>query len=786
MKRPLLTTLFWLLALTASFAQNEVEKTSSEGKEFWLCFMKNFREAGITDQSGRQGGLRLQLFITSSYDANVRIQVEGIQFDNSVSVKANTVVNVSIPAMAQVSAQESIERLAVHITADQPVSVYGLSSRFQTTDTYLGLPVNILGTEYRAVCYTKIQQSPEMLSGISIVATEDGTEVTIVPRAITSTGRPAGIPFKVRLSRGDVYSIVAKWEVVGNCDLTGTSISSNKKISVFSGHACAYIPPKVEACNHLIEQMPPVTTWGKHYYLGMLKERSRYTYRVIASSDSTKVFEDSKLIAILKAGEYYENLNAMKNTQITANKPIMVAQFAQGFKNGDSVGDPMMILVTPTQQFRTEYRFATPINGDWHHYVNVIAPRESLREIRLNGRPVDTTLFRLFGESRYAIGQLQVPFGTHVIKGNVPFGLYSYGFGFLKAAFDAYGNMAGQSFYDATPVVDSLPPEADDRYVKGEYQLIVRDDRVTDKGLRSVSIVQAVGLEASIPYIDEGAPQVLIKLKRQSGSDVSKLVIKAIDAEGNSSLFTICHLYDNTTSKYVYNLSKGADQECRAGGAWHAGLFLNSGSAFHRINTKFAAINSQSTFNSDAQGTSLGLGASVGYRASASLTLVGGLSFTSISGDLLSPDTSTFTVLDTASRAFVTYQEGERIRLSLPYLNASLGLEYSPRKYFYFGTGIQLSLLMSNSIVSERIILRPSQRTFPDGSTARTGSVSTLESLNSTALSAYGSVGIAYPVSYRISISAEARYNRWFGDLATESPWTLETFGLMAGARYRF
>jgi hypothetical protein len=346
--------------------------------------------------------------------------------------------------------------------------------------------------------------------------------------------------------------------------------------------------------------------------------------------------------------------------------------------------------------------------------------------------------------------------------------------------------MAGQSFYDATQVVDSLPPEADDRYVKGEYQVIVRDDRVTDKGLRSVSILQAIGLEATIPYIDEGAPQVLIKVKRQSGSDVSKLVLKAVDAEGNSSVFTICHLYDNTTSKYVYNLSKGANQECRAGGAWHAGLFLNSGSAFHRINTKFAAINSQSAFNSDAQGTNLGLSATVGYRAGSALTLIGGLSFTSITGDLLAPDTSSFTVLDTASRSFVTYQEGERIRLSLPYLNASLGLEYSPRKYFYIGTGMQLSLLMSNSIISERIILRPSQYTFPDGSTARTGSANALPSLSSTALSAYGSVGFVYPVSYSVSVSAEARYSRWFGNLATETPWTLETFGLVAGARYRF
>ncbi|MEY3385571.1 MAG: hypothetical protein RIR53_382 [Bacteroidota bacterium] len=775
-----------LFGLTVASAQVDVEKTSSEGREFWLCFMKNFREAGITDQSGRQGGLRLQLFVTSSYDATVRIRVEGIQFDNTVTVKANTVVNVSLPAMAQASAQESPERLAIHITSDQPISVYGLSSRFQTTDTYLGLPTNILGTEYRVMGYTKIQNSPEMLSELSIVATEDDTEVTIVPRAITSTGRPAGVPYKTRLTKGDVYSIVAKWEAAGNCDLTGTYIKSNKKVAVFSGHACAYIPPKVEACNHLIEQIPPISSWGKHFYLGMLKERSRYTYRVVASADSTKVFEDSKLIAILKAGEFYENLNALKNTQITASRPVLVAQFAQGFKNGDSVGDPMMIIVTPTQQFRSEYRFATPINGDWHHYVNVIAPRESIKDIRLNGRILDSTQFRLFGESRYAIGQIQVPFGTHVIRGTVPFGLYSYGFGFLKAAFDAYGNMAGQSFYDATKYVDSVPPDADDRYVKGEYQVIVRDDRIMDLGIRSVNIVQAIGLEAAIPFIDEGAPQVVVKVKRISGSDVSKLVLKATDAAGNVSLFTVCHLYDNVTSKYVFNISRGADQECVSGGAWHAGAFINAGSAFHSLNTRFAAIPSQGTFNSDAQGANIGLGGMVGYRQSESLVLLGGLSFTSVSGDLLAPDTVPFNVFDTASKEFRQYQEADRIGLSLSYLHAHVGLEYFPRKFFYVGTGLQLSLLLSNSIVSERFIMRPSGWTFADGSTVQTRDVTTLSSLNSMLVSGYGCIGLLYPVSYRVSVFTEARYTTMLTQMASESPWTLQTFGLLAGARYRF
>ena len=51
MKRIVLVAVSLVIAALAAYSQNEVEKTSSEGKEFWLCFMKNFREAGISDQS---------------------------------------------------------------------------------------------------------------------------------------------------------------------------------------------------------------------------------------------------------------------------------------------------------------------------------------------------------------------------------------------------------------------------------------------------------------------------------------------------------------------------------------------------------------------------------------------------------------------------------------------------------------------------------------------------------------------------------------------------------------
>ncbi|HLP27812.1 MAG TPA: IgGFc-binding protein [Candidatus Didemnitutus sp.] len=758
---------------------------NSEGREFWLCFMKNFRESGQRDPQNRQEALRLQLFLTSSYDATVRIEIEEIQYDNTVTIKANTVVNVQIPARAQVRAVETGERLAVHVTADTSISVYGLNSRFQTTDTFLGLPVSVLGTEYRAVGYTKL--ASDLLSAVSIVATEDETDVTIVPTVATSTGRPAGRPFVARLRKGDVYTISARWESIGSCDLTGTSITSNKKVAVFSGHNCAYVPPKIEACNHLVEQLPPVSAWGKHYYLGMLKERSKYTYRVIASQDQTKVFEDSKLVAVMKAGEFYENLNLMRHVQVTADKPVLVAQFAQGFKNGDSVGDPMMILVSPTQQFLQNYRIATPISGDWHHYINVVAPTGSIDQIRLNGRRIDSMLFVVMGESRYSIAQVPIPFGSHVIKSDTPFGLYSYGFGFRADAYDAYGNMAGQSFFELNKLVDSLPPQADGKRIRDDYFVTVRDDRPMDKGIKSVKVLVATGLDAQIPKIEEGAPQVAIRIKQTVGGQAGRVVLRTQDVAGNTSDFTICYVFDSRSERYAFVISEGTDAICASEGAWMVGAYGSGGTTFHKVNSTFASVpTAQLPFNAQAQGTSWGGGLLLARRMSQDVILTSRLAMTSLGGTLLSPDSTVSTVFDSASRSFVPYQEGTTLSVSAPYLHLGASIEWFPHRYFYLTTGLQLTMPLGSGVTVQRSILRPSNWQFPDGPTPQTVAPEVLDELTSMQLGVFGGVGISYPVSFRISVFGEAIYTTWLGNAANSGPWTVDRIGLNLGARYRW
>ena len=779
----ILTALLLVVAAgTAAARDPQYITKNSEGREFWVCFMKNFREAA--KGSANSDRIRLQLFLTSSYDAKARIQVEGIRYDSTVRIRANTVVSVSLPTSVLLQRTETPERLAVHITSDTLIGVYGLNTRFQTTDTYLGLPTTVLGTEYRAMGYTKL--SAELLSALTIIATEDDTEVTITPTATTTMRRKIGKPFTVTLRKGDAYTVGAIYESIGQCDLTGTHIVSNKKIAVFSGHNCAYVPPKVDACNHLVEQLPPVSSWGKHFYLGNLRERSKYTYRVVASQDETKVFEDSKLVAVLRAGEYHENPNVSRHLQVTADKPVLVAQYAQGFKNKDSVGDPMMILVSPTQQFLKQYRFATPINGDWHHYVNVVAPTTSISQIRLNGRRLDSSQFAVLGESRYSIAQVAIPFGTHVITSETPFGLYSYGFGFRADAYDAYGNMAGQAFLELDKMVDSLAPIAEGAMARDAYVVTFRDDRPMDRGIKAVKVLATTTLDATLPKIEPGVPQISIRVS-PSMPGAGRVVFRVTDAADNVADYTVCYVYDSRIERFTYIINQGTDAQCASDKAWFAGLYGTLTHTYH--NPDFSTTGSLSapgSFGPD-QGTSLWGGALVGRRFGHGLAVAARVGLSSAAGAMLAADSVTSTVFDTAGNVYRTYQEGTEVTLTSPYLDLGLTAEWFPERNVYLIGGIQASIALGDAVETQRRVLRPGNYDLGPGLGDRQIiEPSSLSSVNTLLLGLVGGIGATYPVSFDASVFAEATYTYMLSSLVSDAVRGTSALRANVGLRYRW
>jgi IgGFc binding protein len=780
----------------------ETVRATSEGRDFWVCFQKNGLEPERDERTGRisqREQLFLELFITSSEDTKVTIEIEGLLFRQETRIRGGTVVNIKIDTAAQLRSSEVPERLAVHITSEKTVSVYGLSHRYQTTDTFMGLPVEALGTEYRTVNYYKLRE--DLISQLAVIATEDNTSVTITPNSNTAKGKKTREPFTVQLRKGDVYQVIGASAAKGQpADMTGSLVQATKPVAVFSGHNGAYIPLLEQGYNHLVEQLPPLSAWGRHYYVGTLLGRTRSTIRVVAADDDTKVFANGTPVAVLNAGEFYENSDVRENTQITGDKRILVAQYAHGFVNAaDSVGDPMMILLTPTQQFLKRYRLATPIRGQWRHYLNIVAPLTAVQTMRLDGKSMDAKAFKPFGDSRYAITQIEVPYGTHTLEGAENFGLYSYGFGYGEDSYDAYGNMIGQSFLSLQAVKDTIQPMQEIvesiALKKGiTTKLVIRDDREDDKGLETVRIVQNSGLVLTEPQVSRGAPQAEILINPAEQRTSGRALIEATDAAGNKALYTLCFGKDELGADDLITLTPGETDYCPKRTLNFVGLYGSFTSTWYDANFTSGAIGLANTpvygqfagsRGSGVLPTNIGLLA--GHRFASWFAASARLSLESYAPAINAADTATPlpSLVRLLDGSVAPLQEGTSVRLAAPYIALTLAGEFYFTNNFYGILGIKAALATGKTLDVRRYIITPLEYEYQGDARERRLTTSPSENVQTLIASATGGFGVTVPVWRNIAAFGELTYAYPLSSVLGSGDWRIQQISLTLGARVR-
>ncbi|MDR0927118.1 MAG: IgGFc-binding protein [Ignavibacteria bacterium] len=767
---------------------NEIVK-NGEGQDFYVCFMMNFNDE-VQSNAKR---LDLQLFITSDYDASVTIEFPKGNYKQTIKVKAGEIVAVRLDPFAQATLFEMEDvGQAIHITSDKPISVYGLNRRKQTTDSFLAFPVEVLGTEYMIMSYYSF--TPEMQSTFAIVATEDNTLIEITPTVNTSGGRAKGVPFQVTLNKGNMYQVGARNNSYNNQnsrDLTGTVVKANKKIAVFGGHQCATVPyPAVGACNVLVEQIPSVNTWGKNFYIGAFESRSFYTYRVLASQDSTKVFEDTMLIAVLMKGQFVQK-DSRKNIQITADKPVLVAQYSQGSGNGDNVGDPMMILITPVQQYLRKYRFATPINGEWLHFVNVFVPTNAIGSFKVNGNPVPENTFKRFGTTKYSIAGIKLPYGSHTVECKEPFGLYCYGFGIQYIngftgpdAYDAYGAMGGQSFLDYQPVPDTIPPIVESILFNRKKAIQVSDDGRDDLGMSDITIVQSNNMAADIPNFTQGAPSVILNYTPISTLEAGSMVLRVTDVAKNTALYTVCYAYDNTTNDWITLVNKGQDVDCKTANTWVLGAFFShSYNSYSPEFSKTAGVAGDNSFDG-MSGSSGIFGLSISRHLFSAFNVTAKLSFITNEALFVAPDSNKHFVWDSKSENSMAYYTAKEINLKHWGVNIDAGLDWKISDYLYLSGGLAFNFNLSKAAnVNDRILFPPGYE-FPEGGTSRR-IADELTSLRTLNLGLYIGPGMVCSIGYDLQLFVDVNYYYYPFSMLDDADLFLDQVNFKFGIKYQ-
>ncbi len=428
---------------------------SNQGIDFWLTFLENYHYS----LEPRRWGLNLVITSDSDTTGVVTIPEEDSVTLRHFAVKAGAATVVPITDYGGgtgLTESDVIRTNAIHLTAADEVAVYALNYLDSTTDGYTALPTSLLGTEYLVLGYknTTATWEPAAEDGsyrviggtqFAIAATENDTAVTITP-SFDSGSRARGVSYQITLHRGETYRLIDETTAQG--DFTGTLITATKPIAVFAGHKCANLPDGFRACDHLVEQLPPVTTWGRRFVtMPLATRRNGDTFRIVAAKDATLIALDGEVIGRLDRGEFLERI-IVGPAEILAGEPVLVARFANSSEFDGATGDPFMMLVPPVEQSGNHYTFATPQLFDYwageyvdffDDYLNVTIRTGDDGTVVLDGNPISSNVFVPIGNSGFSGGQMRVAPGTHRLTAPVPFGAGVYGW----ADYESYAYVGG-------------------------------------------------------------------------------------------------------------------------------------------------------------------------------------------------------------------------------------------------------------------------------------------------------------------------------------------------------
>ena len=268
-------------------------------------------------------------------------------------------------------------------------------------------------------------------------------------------GKRPNTTFTVTLDAGESYQVQAQ---TGDGDLTGTRMLGNKKFAVFGGNKWTEVPNGCAARDNLLEQMYPLSTWGKKFVTVPNKNNSYSIFRIMAAENNTAitVFGNSTRDYNLDAGEFVEYSEA-NASYIVSNKGILVAQFTVGQNcNGHNIGDPSMVLLNSIEQTRdTVTLYNSRFQNIQENYINVIVQTIDMDLVYFDGQLLnDLSPFQQVGSNDdYSYAQIKVNTGAHTITSQ-GCGVIATAYGYGEVESYAYSGGASFSPINSDPIPD--------------------------------------------------------------------------------------------------------------------------------------------------------------------------------------------------------------------------------------------------------------------------------------------------------------------------------------------
>lgn len=267
---------------------------STEGKEFWVTFMKNGKRACTAVPNDND---KLQLTIIAREVTTATISNPTTGYTNTVVVPAMTRTLLEVP-YSQFYTDEygTIMNTGMLITAEKNICVYASNQAENSFDATLVLPIRCLGKDYSITTvgtrYYIDDCGDVYAAQFAIVATTDNTRIKITSKLDTNTGQFKDLPFEVTLNRGQVYMIGAEHPPSSSqfpeytIGLSGSwvEVVQGGQVAVFQGNSATYEKERLNNPNynllasHTYDQAIPIKYCGKQASAIMVNNSSTEYY----------------------------------------------------------------------------------------------------------------------------------------------------------------------------------------------------------------------------------------------------------------------------------------------------------------------------------------------------------------------------------------------------------------------------------------------------------------------------------------------------------------------------
>ncbi|XP_061171858.1 uncharacterized protein LOC133181356 [Saccostrea echinata] len=395
----------------------------------------------------------LEIFVTTYKSLPVSVSVTSPRWSSpsiseSFTVTVGTVKQVLVNNALRMTGSGKSTK-GIRITGSDEIMVYGINKETNSNDGFLGLPTDVLGMTYYVVTYWPSDRNTEIL----VVGVHDSTSVTVQfgPNTglnVTYGNRNYYKNDKLTTTLHSYYT----WQIQAPGDLSGSKITANKVISVYSGNILTKIATGTR--DHIVEQHVPVEKWGKTFATVPIPGQTIGDYfRFVASEYDTRVTVNglnngasfTETFTLSTASAWVQKEYSSKfYSLITATKPIYVMQFSKSQAcSSCNVADPAMIIIPPIEQYASDYVFTTPkkSTGSYSNYFMFVVKASEKSGIRVDGSAVSPT-YNNYPGGQYVGGYIALSDGTHEIRHispNVVFMGVLYG----RAQYESYGFPSG-------------------------------------------------------------------------------------------------------------------------------------------------------------------------------------------------------------------------------------------------------------------------------------------------------------------------------------------------------